>query len=74
MMLRVAWIFGVLSTPDYDVRLRQKRFGKAAIRANQFALQRMERALVEDRIAIVVFAIAISIVLYTIKYAPAFQS
>jgi len=73
-MLRLGWICGLLSTRDYDCLTRQKRFGNAAIVANESALQRMERSLAEDRIAVVVFLIAITILLYTIECAPAFRS
>jgi hypothetical protein len=74
MMLRLAWICGLVSTRDYDYQKRQRRIGKAAIAANEVALERMERSLVEDRIAVVVFLLAITIFLYTIEYAPAFRA
>jgi hypothetical protein len=73
-MLRLAWVFGLISTRDYDCRTRQKKFGNAAIAANETALKRMERSLVEDRIAVIVFLLAITIFLYTIEYAPAFKA
>ena len=74
MMLRLAWICGLVSTRDYDCRLRQRKIGNAAIAANDGALERMERSLVEDRIAVVVFLVAITIFLYTLEYAPAFSA
>ena len=74
MMLRLAWICGLVSTRDYDCQTRQKKFGNAAVAANEGALKRMERSLVEDRIAVIVFLIAITIFLYTIEYAPAFKA
>ena len=61
MMLRLAWIFGVISTRDYDCRTRQKSLGTSAVGANEGALRRMERSLVTDRIAVIVFLIAITI-------------
>jgi hypothetical protein len=73
-MLRLAWIFGLVSTRDYDTQIRQKKFGNAAVAANEGALKRMERSLVEDRIAVIVFLLAITIFLYTIEYAPAFKA
>ena len=39
------------------------------LQRNEGALKRMERSLVEDRIAVVVFLVAITIFLYTIEYA-----
>lgn len=74
MMLRLAWICGLVSTRDYDCRIRQRKIGNAAIAANEGALKRMERSLVEDRIALVVFLVAITIFLYTLEYAPAFRA
>ena len=74
MVLRLAWICGLLTTRDYYYRIRQRKIGDAAIAANDGALKRMERSLVEDRIAVVVFLLAITIFLYTIEYAPAFRA
>lgn len=74
MMLRLAWIFGLVSTRDYDCQTRQRKFGNAAVAANEVALKRMERSLVEDRIAVIVFLLAVTIFLYTIEYAPAFRA
>jgi hypothetical protein len=74
MMLRLAWICGLVTTRDYDCQKRQRKFGNAAIAANEGALKRMERSLVEDRIAVIVFLLAITIFLYTIEYAPAFRA
>jgi hypothetical protein len=74
MMLRLAWICGLVTTEEYDYQTRQRKFGKAAVAANEGALKRMERSLVEDRIAVVVFLLAITLFLYTIEYAPAFRA
>ena len=74
VMLRLAWICGVVSTREYDCQVRQRKIGQAAITANPGALERMERSLVEDRIAVVVFLVAITIFLYTLEYAPAFRA
>jgi hypothetical protein len=73
-MLRLAWILGVVSTRDYDYQTRQKKFGNAAVTANEGALKRMERSLVEDRIAMILFLLAITIFVFTIEYAPAFKA
>jgi len=74
MMLRLAWICGLVSTRDYDCQIRQRKIGNAAIAANEGALKRMERSLVEDRIAVVMLLVAITIFLYTLEYAPAFRA
>jgi len=73
-MLRLAWICGLITTRDYDTQKRLQKFVNAAIAANEGALKRMERSLVEDRIAVIVFLLAITIFLYTIEYAPAFKA
>jgi hypothetical protein len=74
MMLRLAWIFGLITTRDYDCQKRQRTCGNAAVVANENALKRLERSLVEDRIAVLVLLLAITIFLYTIEYAPAFRA
>lgn len=74
MMLRLAWIFGLISTRSYHSQRRRRKFGDAAIAASEVALKRMERSLVEDRIALIVFLLAITIFLFTIEYAPAFRA
>ncbi len=74
MMLRIAWILGLITTECYDSRTRRKKFGTAAVTSNEVALKRMERSLVEDRIAFIVLLLAITIFLYTIEYAPAFRA
>jgi hypothetical protein len=73
-MLRLAWIFGLISTRDYNCLIRQKKFGGAVVTATEAALKRMERSLVEDRIAVIVLLLAITLFLYTIEYAPAFSA
>ena len=69
--MRLAWIFGVISTRDYDYRNRQKRIGACAIGANEGALERLERSLTRDRVAVIIILIAITILLYAFQYAPA---
>ena len=72
-MLRLAWIFGFISTQDYESRKRRKKLGSLAIDANEAALNRVERSLVYDRIAVIVFLIALTILFYTVKYAPSLR-
>lgn len=73
-MLRLAWIFGVISTRDYDYRNRQKRIGTCVIGANEGALQRLERSLTRDRIAVILIVVAITILLYALEYGPEFPA
>jgi len=70
MMLRLAWIFGFLSTRDYALRLRQKRFRPAVTEAADCALQRLERPLLEDRLAVILFLFGSMIFAYTFLNAP----
>ena len=65
MMLRLAWIFGLLSTRDYRLRMRQKRFGPAGTESTDCALQRLERPLFEDRLAMILFLLGSMIFAYT---------
>jgi hypothetical protein len=68
--LRLAWILGFLSTRDYDLRMREKTLGTGAIEATGDALRRLEGALNQDRLAVIVFLIGAIILAYTILNAP----
>ena len=73
MVLRFAWIFGIVSTRDYDLRLREKRFGAEAVAATDGAVQRLEQVLAEERLAVVLFLVAVIILAYTFLNAPGFR-
>jgi hypothetical protein len=68
--LRLAWIFGFLSTREYDARCRQNRFGPKALESTNSALQRLERGLAEDRLAVVLVLLSVVILLYTYLNGP----
>ena len=70
MMLRLAWIFGLLSTRDYALRMRRQRFRPAVTEATDGALQRLEQPLLEDRLAVILFLAGIVIFAYTFLNAP----
>jgi hypothetical protein len=70
MMLRLAWIFGLLSTRDYALRMRQQRFRPAVTEATDCVLERLERPLLEDRLAVILFLFGIIIFVYTFLNAP----
>ena len=70
MMLRLAWIFGLLSTRDYALRMRQQRFRPAVTEATDCALERLERPLLEDRLAVILFLFGSLIFAYTFLNAP----
>ena len=74
MVLRFAWIFGLVSTRVYDSRLREKRFGPGAVAATDGALQRLEQVLVEERLAVLMFFVAVIILAYTLLNAPGFRA
>jgi hypothetical protein len=70
MMLRLAWIFGLLSTRDYALRLRERRFRPAVAAPTEYALQRLERPLLEDRLAVIFFLLGSILLAYTFLNAP----
>lgn len=70
-MLRLAWICGFVSSRDYVSRVREGSFGPDAVQAAEAALSRMERALLQERVAVVLFLVGIVILTYTLLNAPA---
>jgi hypothetical protein len=50
--------------------MRQKRFRPAGTEATDGALQRLERPLFEDRLAVVLFLLGIMMFAYTFLNAP----
>jgi hypothetical protein len=70
MMLRLAWIFGLLSTRDYALWMRQQRFRPAVTEPTDCALERLERPLLEDRLAVILFLFGMMIFVYTFLNAP----
>ena len=69
MLLRLAWIFGFISTRDYEARRRKEKYGPAAVAATESAFARLERSLAEDRLAIVLFLAGFIIIAYTVMNA-----
>ena len=70
MKLRLAWIFGLLPTRDYALRIRQQRLSPAVTEPTDWALERLERPLLEDRLAVILFLLGITIFAYTFLNAP----
>lgn len=70
VLLRIAWIFGALSTNKYDALVREREYGPQGSAASTERLEGLERALVEDRVAVVLFLAAAIILLYTFQNAP----
>lgn len=73
VLLRFAWIFGFISTRRYDLHVRLKRFGSGAVEGSDTALGRLENALIEDRVAVILFLIGLTILAYTYLNAPGFE-
>ena len=71
VMFRLAWTFGFVSTREYSARMRASRFGHEAGDATDDAVKRLERTLLEDRAAMIIFLIALIILAYTALNAPA---
>jgi hypothetical protein len=74
IMLRLAWIFGFVSTREYDSERRVERFGPEAADAIDGTPQHLERTLLEDRVAMILFLIGIIIFAYTFLNAPVFRA
>jgi len=69
-LLRIAWICGLVSSGDYVTRVRLERFGPEAVSAAETALKHVDRLLLQERVAIVLFLIGIAILTYTVLNAP----
>ncbi len=69
-MLRLAWIFGLLSTRDYDIRIRQKRFQPSQAQTDVYVLEPLEQRLLEDRFAVILFLLGSLLFAYTFLNAP----
>lgn len=72
MMYRLAWTFGLVSTHKYSSRMREQRFGSAEADYAEYANENLERTLLKDRAAMVIFLIGLIIFAYTFLNAPGF--
>jgi hypothetical protein len=70
LLLRIGWILGFVSTHEYHSQTRVRRFGADVPAATDASLERMERALVADRLAFVLFLIGTVILVYTCIHGP----
>jgi len=71
LLWRIAWILGLISTRGYHARIRQHRFGASLTHAPEAAIRDLDRSLLEDRCAVVLFLISAVILVYTFLNAPA---
>jgi hypothetical protein len=65
MKLRIGWILGFVSTEDYG------RHRGQPVYAPEGRTKSLERCLLEDRLAIVLFLVGAIILAYTFLNAPA---
>jgi hypothetical protein len=73
VLLRFAWIFGLLRSVEYARRVRRHKIGPETIGAADHTVQQLEIVLIEERAAVVLFLIGGVILAYTFLNAPAFQ-
>jgi len=69
-LLRLAWICGLISSREYASRARLDRFGPEAVSAAETTLKYVEKLLLQERLAVVLFLIGIAILTYTLINAP----
>jgi hypothetical protein len=65
MMLRIRWILGFVSTHEYG-----RRMGSQPVYTPESRAKSLERCLMEDRLAIVLFLAGAIILTYTFLNAP----
>jgi hypothetical protein len=65
MKLRISWILGFVSTEDYG-----RRICAQPVYAPESRTKSLERCLLEDRLAIILFLIGTIILAYTFLNAP----
>jgi hypothetical protein len=73
VLLRFAWIFGLLHSREYDRRLRVRKTGAKTEDAPDSAVQRLEKLLVEERAAVVLFLAGGVVLAYSLLNGPAFR-
>ena len=70
LFLRAAWILGFVSTPEYHSRTRTMLFGSGLPAPTDAALERMERSLASDRLAVVLLLIGAVLLVWTWVHGP----
>jgi hypothetical protein len=73
VLLRFAWIFGLLHSREYDRRLRVRKTGADKIDVPDSAVERLEKLLVEERAAVLLFLAGGVVLAYSLLNAPAFR-
>src|SRR5260370_230064 len=71
-MLRLGWIVGMITTAEYVCRRRYQQFGCEVANPTESSLRHLDRTLLKDRIAVVVFLLGFIIFAYTFLRAPLF--
>ncbi len=73
ILLRFAWIFGLLHSREYDRRLRVRKTGAETMDVPDSAVERLENLLVEERAAVLLFLAGGVVLAYSLLNAPAFR-
>jgi hypothetical protein len=71
ILLRFAWIFGLLHSREYDRRLRSRKTGAETIDAPDSAVERLEKLLIEERAAVLLFLAGGVLLAYSLLNGPA---
>lgn len=72
-MLRLAWLAGFITTPEYLRRKRQQQYGCDAVHPIPTSVRHFDRTLLEERIAVLVFLVGFLLLAYTFLHAPLFE-
>jgi len=70
LLVRLTWILGFISTPEYHARMRRSRFGAHAVLGGEPAVRRLERSLASDRLALVLFLLGLVLLVYAWVHGP----
>lgn len=73
ILLRFAWICGLLHSREYDRRVRMRKIGAGTIAAADGAVERLEKVLAEERAAVVLFLAGGVVLAYSLLNGPAFR-
>jgi hypothetical protein len=71
ILLRFAWIFGLLHSREYDRRLRSRKTGAETIDVPDSAVERLEKLLIEERAAVLLFLAGGVVLAYSLLNGPA---
>jgi hypothetical protein len=73
ILLHFAWIFGLLHSREYDRRVRARTIGANTVDAADSAVDHLEKVLIEERAAVVLFLAGGVVLAYSLLNGPAFR-